>query len=319
MRNVKNPVRVPTVKSIMSANPAAHVDVLGGVPEMYPAFRGMGRTVEERAAAKVGILPVHWASDGSRGRGDGPRAMLAASIWIGGYEEESGLDPAKIGFSTLSPIMQNTWEESIEATTRTTKKIIGAGLLPVIVGADRIASIGAINAIREKDESFAVVQFDARPHIQNEGRFLGPISNFLGHRLAQGKIPTMQVGLRGMAEIEIQTLSTGNANFHTARRLAQRDPTSVAADLLRSLPESIYITLDLSVIDSVVMPSVELPLPFGLQPDFVTTVLRFLIASRRIVGMDVCGLAPISGNPAPNALAAAILNRMLASYAKKLI
>jgi len=319
MRNVKNPTRVPIVKTTVTANPAAYVDVLGGVPEMYPAFRGKGRTVEERAAAKVGILPVHWASDGSRGRGDGPRALLAASIWIGGYEEDAGLDPAQIGLSTLSPVMASTWEDSIAETERTTKKIVGAGLLPVVVGADRIASIGAINAIREKDQSFAVVQFDARPHIQNEGRLLGPITNFLGHRLALGKIPTMQVGLRGMAEIEIKTLSTGNANFHTARRLAQRDPTSVAADLLRSLPESIYITVDLSVLDSVVMPAVELPLPFGLEPDFVTTVLRFLIASRRVVGMDVCGLSPISGNPAPNALAAGILNRMLASYAKKLI
>lgn len=317
MRNVKNPIRAHAPKTMMSATPSAYVDVLGGVPDLYPAFRGKGRTVEERASAKIGILPVHWASDGARGRGDGPRAMLAASMWIGGYEEEMGIDPATFGFSTLAPIILNTWEESIETTARTTRKIVGAGLLPVVVAADRIASIGAINALHEKDPNFAVVQIDARAHIQAEGRFLGPISNFFGHRLAEKKVPTMQVGLRGLAEPEIQALSTGNANFHTARRLAQRDPTSVAADLLRSLPESIYITVDLSVLDSSVMPAVELPLPYGLQPEFLTTLLRFLIVSRRIVGMDVCGLAPISGNPAPNALAAGILNRMLASYAKK--
>ena len=146
----------------------------------------------------------------------------------------------------------------------------------------------------------------------------GPITHYSASSLAKQLIPTVMFGLRGLAEVELAALSQGKASFYTARRLEGRDATSVAAELVRLLPRHLYISIDLSVLDSGLFPAVELPLPWGLEPAFIAGVLRPLVASRRIVGMDICGLAPIAGNPAPNAIAAGLLNRLLAAAAKSL-
>ncbi len=287
-------------------------------PEVFPAFRGRGRTVQELEAAKIAILPAMWASEGTRARNDGPRALLAASQWLGGFEEDAGLDPVSIGIATLAPVSAPTLEPFLNDVRQRVRDIRAHGKLPVVLGADRIASLAAVQAIREQDETFAVLQVDARAHIQNEGTMFGPITHYYAYSLAKQLIPTVMFGLRGLAEVELAALSQGKASFYTARRLEGRDATSVAAELVRLLPRHLYITIDLSVLDSGLFPAVELPLPWGLDPSFIAGVLRPLVASRRIVGLDICGLAPIPSNPAPNAIAAGLLNRLLAAAAKSL-
>ena len=81
------------------------------------------------------------------------------------------------------------------------------------------------------------------------------------------------------------------------------------------LTENVYITIDLDVFDSSIMPSTGTPEPGGLFWYDVVSLLRKISRSRRIVGFDVVEMCPNKQNKSPDFLAAKLIYKLL-SYIK---
>jgi agmatinase len=79
---------------------------------------------------------------------------------------------------------------------------------------------------------------------------------------------------------------------------------------VRSLSESVYITIDLDVFDPGIMPSTGTPEPGGLGWYQVLKLLWSVSKSKRIVGFDVVELCP-SSFKAPDFLAAKLIYTLL--------
>jgi len=81
--------------------------------------------------------------------------------------------------------------------------------------------------------------------------------------------------------------------------------------LLAALPERVYISIDLDALDCGIMPSVGTPEPGGLGWYELLDIVRRIAAKRRVVGMDIVELMPLTGIEAPNFLAAKLVFKMI--------
>ena len=80
---------------------------------------------------------------------------------------------------------------------------------------------------------------------------------------------------------------------------------------IKSLSDTVYITIDLDGIDPAVMPAVGTPEPGGLSWRELTTLLRQTFERKRVVACDVVELCPIPGLVAPNFIAARLVYKLL--------
>ena len=89
-------------------------------------------------------------------------------------------------------------------------------------------------------------------------------------------------------------------------------PTGVAA----SGNGDVYVSVDLDVLDPSMMAAVGTPEPGGMGWEQLTGLLRRVAESRRIVGFDVCELAPREGPTACTYTAAKLVYKLIA-YASR--
>ena len=78
-----------------------------------------------------------------------------------------------------------------------------------------------------------------------------------------------------------------------------------------------YVSVDLDVLDPAEMAAVGTPEPGGMRWPELVALLRQVAEQRRIVGFDVCELAPNEG-PAANSYTAAKLVYKMIAYAATL-
>jgi agmatinase len=92
------------------------------------------------------------------------------------------------------------------------------------------------------------------------------------------------------------------------------DGRSLLRDVLDRLGPEVYVSIDLDVLDPSLMAAVGTPEPGGMDWYQVTSLLRGIAESRRIVGFDVSELSPGEG-PAACSYTAAKLVYKLVAYA----
>ena len=90
---------------------------------------------------------------------------------------------------------------------------------------------------------------------------------------------------------------------------------SSADSVVDSLSDAVYVSVDLDVLDPALMPAVGTPEPGGLVWYQLVSLLGRVAESRRIVGFDVCELAPADGPPACSYTAAKLVYKLVA-YAR---
>ena len=87
--------------------------------------------------------------------------------------------------------------------------------------------------------------------------------------------------------------------------------------IVDSLPENVYITIDLDVFDPSIMSAVGTPEPDGLLWDEVLNIIKPVAEQKHIVGFDLMELCPMEGPDACAFLAAKLAYKLI-GYATKL-
>jgi agmatinase len=82
---------------------------------------------------------------------------------------------------------------------------------------------------------------------------------------------------------------------------------------LDSLPEPVYITVDIDVFDPAYAPGTGTPEPGGLDWFQVTEILRHVCKTKNVIGADVVEVAPLGGsNVVTEFLAARLVAKIIA-------
>lgn len=278
--------------------------------------------------SKVVLLPVPWEATVSyrAGTAAGPEEILKASQQIDCYHREipdawkMGMSmteiPADIkGISTSTRSHVERCVENPEATGQLIEKIdeacanlniyvrqqasrwLGEGKLVGVVGGDHSTPLGLLQVLAEKHPRFGILQIDAHADLRRA---------YQGFRFSHGSImynalkfpavnKLVQVGIRDLCEAEHEVIRRAGGRIRTlfdddlSRRLRNHENWgSICKEIIRELPQEVYISFDIDGLDVRYCPNTGTPVPGGLDFDQALDLIREVaLSGRKVIGFDL--------------------------------
>ena len=182
-----------------------------------------------------------------------------------------------------------------------TAVILRKGKRAILLGGDHSTSLGTIRAHKEHYGDFGVLQIDAhadlRPSYEGfEYSHASIMYNVLQEHLATS---LTIVGLRDYCHQEADLIASDNRiNAFTDRGMnkalfAGQTWTQVCRSVVNTLPDHVYLSVDIDGFDPSLCPSTGTPVPGGLSIAQFTYLLDAVIASgRKIIGGDLVEVVP---------------------------
>lgn len=319
-------------KKIASFDPNAPGDVAGGL-------FGLPFTPDE---AQVVVVPVPWEVTVSyrAGTAQGPAAIHEASLQVDLYDPDLP-DAWKLGLAMevedediaktsrrLRPLAADyiAWVEAgqpeadehkfsavpAQATAEGEKLIawlkektgalLDEGKGVVVLGGDHSTPLGYIQALAERNEEFAILQFDAHCDLRPayEG-FRYSHASIMHNALELPQVKKLvQVGIRDMCQQEAELVEHSNGRvalfgqrFLSDEKFAKKSWKKVCGKIIAQLPPKIYISFDIDGLNPTLCPGTGTPVPGGLEFEEATYLLRAIVrAGIQIIGCDLNEVAP---------------------------
>jgi agmatinase len=274
-----------------------------------------GGTLPDRVtfdSAKAVILPVPLESTTSYvpGTRNGPREILVASTHLELWDEETSSDIHPVGIYTL-PEMELPFDDMGEIMAeirRVVAAILEHDKFAVVLGGEHSITGPVVAAFASKYPGLSVLQIDA--HADLRDTYMGTRFN---HACAMRRVleyaRCTQVGIRSMSTEEAR--AAGSLPTEIFYDVNMRDDRNWMEQVVESLGETVYITIDVDGMDPAIMPATGTPEPGGLSWYEMLTLLRAVISARNVVGCDIVELSPLPGMAAPNFLCAKLVYKIL--------
>jgi agmatinase len=258
-------------------------------------FLGIGTHCDWKESSVV-VLPAPLEATTSylKGTGRGPSALIKASRQVEFYDDELRAETFRHGIATLPALRFSG--KSLKASVRLIEdrvsEIVKAGKKPLLIGGEHTVSIGAVRACHREFPELSVLHLDAHTDLREayEGT---PYSHACAIARIAEFCPFVSVGIRSLSVEEADAIETKMLKIFDIHEM--RVDKSWAEKALDALTGSVYITLDLDVLDPSIMPAVGTPEPGGMGwrdcLDFLNRVFR----EKKVVGLDVVELCPMPG------------------------
>ena len=291
-------------------------DPSGRLPWVYPGFLALTPEQSSLETSRVVLLPVPYDSSTSfrGGARDGPAGIIAASAQMEDYDLELDLDLAGLGIHTmpaLEPHMAGP-EHMAHRVHEAVSACIAPGRVVGVLGGEHSLVAGSVRAHLEAFPSLSVLYLDAHADLRDEYQ-----DTRWGHASGARRVfdlcPVAIAGVRSLSQEERDFVRDNCIPFWPC----PDDGPLPADEILAALSDEVYISVDLDVFDPAVMSAVGTPEPGGLGWNQVTSLLRKVGETKRIVGFDVCELSPGEGPVACTYTAARLVGK-LAAYATSL-
>jgi agmatinase len=263
--------------------------------------------------ARVVVLPVPYDSTTTARAGarDGPAAIIDASADMELYDLALDREPYRHGIHTLPELAVHAGspEAMVARVREVAGELIDDGKLVVTLGGEHSIAIGSALAHADHMPGLSVLYLDA--HADFRASYLDTPYNHACalRRIAERGVPAVHVGMRSAEREELQALK--EMDIPTFPAHAFRHPAEAIERIVAGLRDQVYISVDLDVFDSGLLPAVGTPEPGGLDWYAVTDLLAEVARRRRIVGFDLMELAPAYGPRASAQFAAKLAYRMI--------
>jgi agmatinase len=264
------------------------------------------------AEARAVILPVPLDRTTSYvgGTKNGPREILQASSHMELWDDELGIDVHPAGIFTL-PEMELPFGELpplMEELQRVAGEILRRDKFLVALGGEHSITPPLVAAAAAKYRGLGVLQIDAHADLRDE--YMGTRHNHacaIRRTLEYARVT--QVGIRSMSSEEAAVAASLDTTIFYDHSMRQRP--GWMQRVVETLPDTVYITIDVDGLDPAIMPATGTPEPGGLSWYEILALLRATIESRRVVACDVVELSPLPGIMAPNFLCAKLVYKIL--------
>lgn len=263
--------------------------------------------------SKVVIAQAPYAGTVSYGKGaeKGPEAVIDASYDLELFDEELKKNTAeKLGIHTLEPYdLPETPKKVVDSVYRETRNLVGKDKFVATLGGEHTISIGAAKAYSEKFDNLSILYLDA--HADLRDKFEG---QKYSHACALKRISEfnenfVHVGCRSLSEEAYQLIEDKGYDFHFMREIKER---AVQLErILKELQKKVYVSIDVDVLDSAIMPSTGTPAPGGMSWKEITEILKEVGKEKEVAGFDVVELAPIEKLHAPDFTASKLVYKMM--------
>ena len=267
--------------------------------------RGLGghrpRTVLD-APSNLGLAPP------APGREPGTRRMPDVLRWNGlrarlGARDAGRVEAPAYGTEVHPSGIRNA--EAIAAYARTLADVVESIVLrremAVVLGGDCSILLGNLLGARRSVERLGLVFLDGHSDFLTPERSGTHGAAGMDLALAVGRGPLLLSGLApdgplvdassvvhlGMREEDPELRASGIPVLDHAQ-IDRRGPASIAAEVLERLDPlpGVWIHVDADVLDDTVMPAVDSRVPGGLSYEALVGLLRPLLASPRVLGVE---------------------------------
>jgi formimidoylglutamase len=249
----------------------------------------------------------------------GPRAIREAQYTSGSInslqldvEPFEVLDVVDAGDANIVP----AWIERAHALIyRKVLEVAQTGAIPIVLGGDHSITWPSATAVAEvrRPGSIGIVHFDAHADTAADdwGVLAGhgtPMRRLVESGAVKGR-NFIQVGLRGYWP-PVDTfawMKEQGFRYHFMREIEERGVDAVIAQAIDEAldgPDSVYLSLDIDVIDPGLAPGTGTPEPGGMLTREVLRGIRQIVGAVDLAGMDIVEVSPPYDHAETTAMAA---------------
>ena len=279
---------------------------------MKKNFLGLEEQYCKESSSKIVILPVPFDKTTTyiKGSDEGPKAILEASENLELYDIQTDKELYKLGIHTTPEKIYPSSKKMLKHLYEDVLYYLEKDKLVVTIGGEHSISYAPIKAHLDFfKKPISILHFDAhsdfRPSYENN-----PDSHACV-MYKTSKLPLVEniisIGIRSSDIDEQKYLNKKNIFYANDIH----NSSSWMDKAISGLTDTVYISFDLDVFDSSVMPSTGTPEPGGLFWHQVDNFLFKLSKTKKIIGFDVVELCPIKNFIAPDFLAAKLIYKML--------
>jgi len=262
----------------------------------HRVFAGLTPPYSNLQKAKTIILPVPYdsTSEWRGGSRHGPQAIIDASQYLELYDLELDREIYKVGICTLPEVepMLSSPQDMIDRVYQVIKGLIQEEKFVVLLGGEHSLSLGAVRAFKEVFPGLSVLQLDAHADLRDE---------YLGTKYSQACVMRRIFELCPISQVGVRSLSWEEKQFLTQNKLTPIYMSDLALNktsidqIVDSLSEDVYVTIDVDVLDPSIMPAVGTPEPDGMSWRQVLDILESVTLHKHVVGFDLMEFCPGEG------------------------
>lgn len=290
---------------------------MGTTTEAVTRYFGIPDEFSSQENSKVAIVPVPYEATVSYGHGTsgGPDAILEASQQVELFDDELWIEPYKVGIHTAEAVRMETvtaeTEDPFGQLRAAITPIIEFNKFPIVIGGEHSLTLGAVKACIDKFPDLSILQIDAHADCRDEydgnPYSHASISYHLYKALPNPLIT--QVGIRNISagEVEWMERDKPRINIFWARH---QDKWNFQ-EIINTLSDNVYLTIDIDGLDSGIMPATGTPEPGGMTWYQLMEVIKQLCIKKNVVGADIVEFAPIPNFHGPNFLVAKLIYKLI--------
>ncbi len=291
---------------------------MSGLKFLAPRRGFLGLDEKESFGAGEGravLIPFGLEASVSYGRGTrmGPEAIIAASHQVELFDEEFWSEPYRdFGVATLAePEISGDLETALAQIEGLVEECLAREKFPLVLGGEHSITAGAIRPFAKRHKSLTVVQFDAHADLRDEyeGRKYSHAAA-MRRVLDQPECTLISIGIRNISAAEIPFLEANGGRI-SVLWAKDRERWDLEKVLAARGGAPIYVTFDVDVFDSSLMPATGTPEPGGLFFAEAIALLREVAKAGPIVGADIVELSPLKGLHACDFLTAKLAYKIL--------
>ncbi len=249
----------------------------------------------------------------------GPRAIREAQYTSGSiYSLQLDVDPLDVltvvdaGDANIVP----SWIHRSHAMIyRKVREVAETGAIPIILGGDHSVTWPSASALADirRPGSIGIVHFDAHADTAMDGwGALASHGTPMRRLIESGAVKGhnfVQVGLRGYwpPKETFEWMQEQGLRYHFMTEIEERGAEAVIADAIAEAldgPDSVYLSIDIDVIDPGMAPGTGTPEPGGMLTREVLRAIRQIVGAVDLAGMDIVEVSPPYDQAETTAMAA---------------
>jgi agmatinase len=287
----------------------------------------LGYTNANLADAKFVILPLPYDITTSyiKGTARGPEAIIEASANVEVYDEElrQGTYVDNLIHTHHVPKLDfqakaDKFIPALNGYMKSFVKRLSKRQVLISLGGEHSLTYPIVSAFQEfRGNNFSVLHLDAHSDLRNEYNESIYSHACVMKRILDAKVKSIvQVGIRNLTPDCVNLINqrkhhNGKTILKTYFGHLHHTYKNMTKEILNSLADDVYVTIDLDVFDPSEMPAVGTPEPGGLGWYQVLDVLRPVFQKKRVFAFDVVELCPMKHSIYSDFTAAKLIYRLM--------
>lgn len=247
-------------------------------------------------------LPYDRTSSFIPGSRFGPQFIRMCSENIEDHSPYQNDSVCNLKICDLEDIAFETKDWFVE-TQKAAENIVDREKRFIFLGGEHTITVPVIQAFKKQYEHFSVVQFDAHCDLRDE---------YLGEKVCHATAMCRVCDIIGQDNLYQFGIRSGTREeFSSGKNLYRFRVAEHLLSVVDNIPEPIYITIDVDVLNPCAVPAVSTPVPGGIDYNELVGALLTL-KKKKIIGADIVEYNPLAASPwASGSTVAELLRELL--------